>query len=55
LGILADAGRGVVMGAACPPTCFVLVAFSDMPVLGTTMMTDNGRWCVTRENGREIG
>jgi hypothetical protein len=42
-GILADAGSGAAIAAACPTSCFVPVSVRGVPVLRAAMVADSER------------
>ena len=53
-GILADAGSGAAIAAACPPTCFVPVSVCGVPVLRAAMIADSESWSVADEFWHDI-
>ena len=54
-GILADAGSGAAIAAACPTTCFVPDSVRCAPVLRAAMIADSERWGVAEGIGHDSG
>ena len=54
-GILADAERGGVMPATCPPTRFVAVAVRGLLGVCASVEANGERWGVSCEIKRDIG
>jgi hypothetical protein len=54
-GILADAGSGAAIPAACPTTCFVLVSVRGVPVLRAAMIAESECWGAADGTGHDSG